>query len=154
MCKLSAWEIGSAQSNPAEAPCVSVLAQTSILVFKDRDRYVTGDHRFKTYAKHNPRKMVKAWAEKEFRNLNRLWHCGVRCPRPRMLRNHVLLMEFIGKEGVAAPRLKDAEISVEAAHIAYLDCVRLMWRMYNEAHLVHGDLSEYNILYCKPPDRS
>ena len=49
-------------------PCVSVLVQTSILVFKDRDRYVTGDHRFKTYAKHNPRKMVKAWAEKEFRN--------------------------------------------------------------------------------------
>ena len=38
----------------------------------------------------------------------------------------VLLMEFIGKNGVAAPRLKDAEIDVDAAHVAYLDCVRLM----------------------------
>jgi RIO kinase 1 len=92
-----------------------------------QDRYVTGDHRFRGgYSKHNPRKMVKAWAEKEYRNLNRLWQCGVRCPRPRMLRNHVLLMEFIGKNGVAAPRLKDAEIDVDAAHVAYLDCVRLM----------------------------
>ena len=114
--------------------------------------------------------MVKAWAEKEFRNLTRLWQCGVRCPRPRMLRNHVLLMEFIGKNGVAAPRLKDAEIDVDAAHVAYLECTRLMCefvlttrnlvdplltclvrhlvgRMYNEACLVHGDLSEYNILY-------
>ena len=69
---------------------------------------------------------MKAWAEKEFRNLTRLWGCGVRCPRPRMLRNHVLLMEFIGKNGVAAPRLKDAEIDVEAAHVAYLECTRLM----------------------------
>ena len=39
-------------------------------------------------------------------------------------------MEFIGKNGVAAPRLKDAEIDIDAAHVAYLDCVRLMWRMY------------------------
>ena len=36
------------------------IFKTSILVFKDRDRYVTGDHRFKGgYSKHNPRKMVK-----------------------------------------------------------------------------------------------
>jgi RIO kinase 1 len=46
--------------------------KTSILVFKDRDRYVTGEFRFrKGYAKHNPRKMVRLWAEKEYRNLTR-----------------------------------------------------------------------------------
>ena len=46
--------------------------KTSILVFKDRDRYVTGEHRFRHgYAKSNPRKMVKLWAEKEMRNLKR-----------------------------------------------------------------------------------
>ena len=39
--------------------------KTSILVFKDRDRYVNGDNRFKNgYSKSNPRKMVKLWAEK------------------------------------------------------------------------------------------
>ena len=41
--------------------------KTSILVFKDRDKYVTGEFRFrKGYNKHNPRKMVKMWAEKEY----------------------------------------------------------------------------------------
>jgi RIO kinase 1 len=46
--------------------------KTSILVFKDRQRYVTGEYRFRNgYSKHNPRKMVKVWAEKEMRNLKR-----------------------------------------------------------------------------------
>lgn len=46
--------------------------KTSVLVFKDRDRYVQGDYRFRHgYCKHNPRKMVKTWAEKEMRNLMR-----------------------------------------------------------------------------------
>jgi RIO kinase 1 len=46
--------------------------KTSILVFKDRDRYVSGEFRFRHgYSKHNPRQMVKLWAEKEMRNLKR-----------------------------------------------------------------------------------
>ncbi len=46
--------------------------KTSILVFKDRDKYVTGEFRFRHgYCKHNPRKMVRTWAEKEMRNLTR-----------------------------------------------------------------------------------
>merc|ERR1712137_92034 len=48
------------------------IFKTSILMFKDRDRYVTGEYRFRQgYCKKNPRKMVKMWAEKEFRNLKR-----------------------------------------------------------------------------------
>lgn len=47
--------------------------KTSILVFKDRDRYVTGEFRFRGgYCSGNPRKMVRLWAEKEMRNLTRL----------------------------------------------------------------------------------
>ena len=40
--------------------------------------------------------MVKVWAEKEMRNLKRLWNAGIPCPEPLMLRMHVLLMSFIG----------------------------------------------------------
>ncbi len=40
--------------------------------------------------------MVKVWAEKEMRNLKRLWNAGIPCPEPLMLRMHVLLMTFIG----------------------------------------------------------
>lgn len=47
--------------------------KTSILIFKDRDRYVSGEFRFRHgYCKSNPRKMVKMWAEKEMRNYRRL----------------------------------------------------------------------------------
>lgn len=69
-------------------------------------RYVRGDFRFKSYCKSNPRKMVKVWAEKEFRNLSRLRAAGIRSPEPVQLRMHVLAMEFVGTGGVAAPRLK------------------------------------------------
>jgi serine/threonine-protein kinase RIO1 len=42
------------------------------LLYRDRDRYVQGDFRFRHgYSKSNPRKMVKTWAEKEMRNLMR-----------------------------------------------------------------------------------
>lgn len=48
--------------------------KTSILVFKDRDRYVSGEFRFRNgHCKSNPRKMVKLWAEKELRNYKRIF---------------------------------------------------------------------------------
>ena len=122
--------------------------KTSILVFKDRDRYVSGEFRFKSgYAKSNPRKMVKLWAEKEMRNLKRLGAAGLPVPTPRVLRMHVLVMDFLGADGVAAPRLKDAALSTPQAAAAYREVVTLMRRMYAECRLVHADLSEYNMLY-------
>jgi RIO kinase 1 len=128
------------------------IYKTSILVFKDRDRYVSGEYRFRNgYSKHNPRKMVKVWAEKEMRNLKRLWNAGIPCPEPLMLRMHVLLMSFIGdKNGWASPRLKDAPINDSEKYMnLYLQLVKMVWKMYNQCHLVHADLSEYNLLYHK-----
>lgn len=75
------------------------IFKTSILIFKDRDRYVSGEFRFKSgYARSNPRKMVRLWAEKEMRNLRRLRSGGVRCPEPIEVRENVLVMEFLAKE--------------------------------------------------------
>ncbi|KAL1536012.1 non-specific serine/threonine protein kinase [Salvia divinorum] len=122
--------------------------KTSVLVFKDRDRYVQGDYRFRHgYCKHNPRKMVKTWAEKEMRNLMRLKAAGIRCPVPILLRLHVLVMEFIGKAGWAAPRLKDADLSDDKLRECYVEMIMSMRTLYQKCKLVHGDLSEYNILY-------
>ncbi|KAF7108594.1 hypothetical protein CFC21_109037 [Triticum aestivum] len=122
--------------------------KTSVLVFKDRDRYVQGDYRFRHgYCKHNPRKMVKTWAEKEMRNLLRVRAEGIRCPKPLLLRLHVLVMEFIGKGGWAAPRLKDAALSDDKLRETYFEIVTTMRTLYQKCKLVHGDLSEYNILY-------
>lgn len=122
--------------------------KTSILVFKDREKYVSGEFRFRHgYSKSNPRKMVKLWAEKEMRNLRRLRDAGLRAPEPLLLRSHVLLMDFIGRDGWAAPRLKDAKLSASRFRECYLDCIKMMRVMYQDCKLVHGDLSEYNILY-------
>ena len=73
------------------------IYKTSILIFKDRDRYVTGEFRWRNgYAKSNPRKLVKLWAEKEMRNLRRMYNVGILCPEPVEVRNNVLVMSFFG----------------------------------------------------------
>ena len=124
------------------------IFKTSILVFKDRDRYVSGEFRFRNgYCKSNPRKMVKVWAEKEMRNLKRLHSAGIASPTPHLLKSHVLIMDFLGENGWCAPRLKDIALSQEAFFNCYLRVVTDMRRMYHICNLVHGDLSEYNILW-------
>lgn len=124
--------------------------KTAILVFKDRDKYVSGEYRFRHgYCKSNPRKMVKVWAEKEMRNLRRLKAAGIPCPEPHLLKLHVLVMEFIGRDGWPAPRLKDAKMKQSRLAACYLQCVKLMRRMYQICKLVHADLSEYNMLYSE-----
>lgn len=124
------------------------IYKTSILTFKDRDKYVRGEFRYRSgYCRHNPRKMVRTWAEKEMRNLSRIYQAGLSCPQPFVLRSHVLVMSFIGTSGFPAPLLKDVQLSQSKARELYLDCVIMMRRLYNECKLVHADLSEFNLLY-------
>ncbi|PYH74731.1 serine/threonine-protein kinase RIO1 [Aspergillus vadensis CBS 113365] len=129
--------------------------KTSILVFKDRDKYVTGEFRFRQgYSKSNNRAMVKLWAEKEMRNLRRIYAAGIPCPEPIHLRLHVLVMGFVGSsKGIAAPRLKDVEFNIPDPDAKwreiYMELLGYMRVMYQTCHLVHADLSEYNMLYHK-----
>ncbi|XP_062843704.1 serine/threonine-protein kinase RIO1 [Trichomycterus rosablanca] len=124
------------------------IYKTSILLFKDRDKYVSGEFRFRHgYCKGNPRKMVRTWAEKEMRNLIRLQTAGIPSPEPIMLRSHVLVMGFVGKDEMPAPLLKNAALSESKARELYLQVIQNMRLMYQEARLVHADLSEFNMLY-------
>lgn len=129
--------------------------KTAILVFKDRERYITGEHRFKGgFDKGNNRKMVKLWAEKEFRNLRRIYNAGIPCPEPISLKLHVLVMGFLGdRKGWAYPRLRDAVLTGDDVEqqwrSLYLQLLGIMRKMFQVCRLVHADLSEYNILYHK-----
>ncbi|KAF8466666.1 RIO1 family-domain-containing protein [Kalaharituber pfeilii] len=143
---------------PADDPTQTPLHRavkvykTSILVFKDRDRYVSGEFRFRHgYNKSNNWSMVKVWAEKEMRNLKRIYAAGIPCPEPIYLRLHVLVMGFIGdRKGWPAPRLRDAGIEdPETFDRLYIDLLTYMRIMYHVCRLVHADLSEYNLLYHK-----
>jgi len=84
---------------------------------------------------------------KEMRNLTRMHNAGIPCPKPILLRSHVLLMEFIGTEGWPAPRLQDVDISEIKARELYWDLSLIIRKMYHQCKLVHGDLSEFNLLY-------
>ena len=116
------------------------IFKTSILIFKDRERYVNGEFRFrKGHCKGNPRKKVKLWAEKEVRNLKRICMSGkIRAPWPYYLKNNVIVMEFVGTNGVAAPRLKDAVIGLtedgkkDETEISdvYFECIMMMRHLY------------------------
>jgi RIO kinase 1 len=127
--------------------------KTSILVFKDREKYVAGEFRFKQgYNKSSNRAMVKVWAEKEMRNLKRIHAAGIPSPDPIYLRLHVLAMDFVGdSKGVPAPRLKDVEFvdgdPLPRWRSLYIEILSYMRILYQECRLVHADLSEYNILY-------
>ncbi|GAA5867115.1 hypothetical protein JCM1840_001488 [Sporobolomyces johnsonii] len=125
------------------------IYKTSILVFKDRDRYVTGEFRFKNgYARSNPRKMVRLWAEKELRNLRRMKTAGLRVPEALEVRENVLVMEFMGQdEWQASPRLKDAQIPPEQLKPLYVEMLVILRVIFTRCKLVHADFSEYNILY-------
>ncbi|KAK3660382.1 Serine/threonine-protein kinase rio1 [Elasticomyces elasticus] len=141
---------------PASPPLHRAIKvyKTSILVFKDRDKYVSGEHRFKHgYNKSSNRAIVKVWAEKEFRNLRRLHSAGIPCPQPIYLKAHVLVMSFLGsrKGWPAAPRLRDVEFADGDAQArwqeVYVTLLGYMRRMYQVCRLVHADLSEYNLLF-------
>ncbi|KAI0564969.1 serine/threonine-protein kinase RIO1 [Gracilaria domingensis] len=134
-----------------DAPVAVKVFKTSILQFKDRERYVAGEFRFRRtgYQRGSNRKMVQQWAEKEFRNQIRLQEAGIPAPIPLLLKPPVLIMSFFGKDGWPAPRLKDASLSPARLRKIYFRVCMIMRRMFRVAHLVHGDLSEYNMLYWK-----
>ena len=93
------------------------------------------------------RKMQEeAWQNAEVDALYRLAAAGVRVPQPHACFAGVLLMELVtDAAGNAAPRLNDLELSEAMAleyHAMLLEQVVLMLR----AGVIHGDLSEYNIL--------
>ena len=88
----------------------------------------------------------KAWQSAEVGALFRLAAAGVRVPRPYSFHAGVLLMELVtDDEGNAAPRLTDVKLAPEIAIDLHRRLIREVVRMLC-AGVVHGDLSEFNIL--------
>jgi RIO kinase 1 len=87
-----------------------------------------------------------AWQSAEVDALYRLAAAGVRVPKPFQFHEGVLLMELVTDEhGAAAPRLVDLDFTPEVARGHHQRLIREVVRMLC-AGVVHGDLSEYNIL--------
>jgi len=106
-------------------------------------KYIEGDPRFKS-VRHDTRSLIFAWAQKEFKNLELATRAKVRVPKPIAVEKNVLVMEFIGKNGEPAPSLK--EKTPNNPQKAYETLLGYLQKLYQKAELVHGDLSEYNIM--------
>jgi RIO kinase 1 len=85
------------------------------------------------------------WIDHEFDMLCRLHAAGADVPRPIATHGDAILMEFVGSEDGPAARLREVELEAREAGRLF---ERLMWNIerFLANHVVHGDLSDYNIL--------
>ena len=111
--------------------------------FRKMEDYMLGDPRFSNI-RHTQKGIVFAWTQKEFRNLQRAAEAGVKVPEPIEADRNILIMDFIGGDGVPAPRLRD--VKLEEPERIYRTVASYMVALYQRARLVHSDLSEFNIL--------
>ncbi len=113
-------------------------------------KYIRGDPRFEGIRKLPTRKLMELWARKEFGNLKRMYEAGVRVPKPHICLGNVLIMEFIGRDGKRAPLLKEYHeaglLTESEAKYILSKIIDYIGLMYRKAKLVHGDLSEYNVM--------
>ena len=125
---------------------VKIYLTSSAEFKKGMHKYIEGDPRFKD-VKHDTRSLMAVWAQKEFRNLKEASQAKVRVPKPIAVKSNVVVMEFIGKDGVSAPSLKERPPANPER--VYKIIVTSIKRLYQRAKIVHGDLSEYNIMMWK-----
>lgn len=105
---------------PLPKECVLKIFKTTLAEFKQRDKYIKDDHRFKDrIGKQTSRKTINLWAEKEMANLMRLQRANIRCPSVVALKSHVLVMSFVGEDNRPAPKLKDAHMTETDYMLAY-----------------------------------
>jgi len=110
--------------------------------FQQMREYLEGDPRFEGIGS-DKKKVVLAWTRKEFANLERARRAGVHVPEPIAVERNALVMELVGHAEDRARRL--SEVDVENPGTAFEVVREYMRRLYG-AGLVHGDLSEYNMI--------
>lgn len=113
-------------------------------IFRHVPPYVIEWLRREVGAMGNTSRMIFAWTRREHTVLTQLRAAEVRVPQPFACFRNVLVMQFIGAEGLPAPPMQ--EVVLHDPDAVYEDLTAQLRRMVGTAHLVHGDLSPYNVL--------
>jgi RIO kinase 1 len=138
----------------SESLCAKVFKEANKRSFKQAVMYQEGrkvrnSRRARAMSRktsYGQKEQEKSWVNAEVDALYRLSAAGVRVPRPLSFVDGVLLMELItDAEGRVAPRLDGVELDAETARRHHGQLVAEVVRML-AAGLIHGDLSEFNIL--------
>jgi len=138
----------------AEKRCAKVFKEANVRGFKQAAQYQEGrtvrnSRRARAMSKrtrYGQKEQEKAWLNAEVDALYRLSAAGVRVPHPHGFVDGVLLMELIvDREGNVAPRLDGMTFSADQARDYHDRLIVEIVRML-AAGLIHGDLSEFNVL--------
>jgi RIO kinase 1 len=138
----------------AEIRCAKVYKEVNKRSFKKAVEYQEGrkgrnSRRARAMdkgSKFGRNQQEEAWQNAEVDALYRLANAGVRVPKAYGCFDGVLLMELItNDEGHVAPRLNDVSLSAELALADHALVMKYVMRMLC-AGVVHGDLSEFNVL--------
>jgi len=141
----------------SEIRCAKVYKEAAKRSFKQAVLYTEGrksrnsrrSRAMDKGSKFGRQQQEETWHNAEVDALNKLARAGVRVPQPYACVDGVLLMELVtDSKGDVAPRLSEVSMSVSEAldgHAKVIESVVLMLC----AGLVHGDLSEFNILVDK-----
>lgn len=138
----------------AEIRCAKVYKEVNQRSFKKAVQYQEGRkgrnsrraRAIEKGSKFGRNQREEAWQNAEVDALYRLANAGVRVPKPYGCFDGVLLMELItDDEGYVAPRLNDVSMTTELALEDHAVVMSYVMRMLC-AGIVHGDLSEFNVL--------
>jgi RIO kinase 1 len=138
----------------AEIRCAKVYKEVNKRSFKKAVEYQEGRkgrnsrraRAMEKGSKFGRNQQEEAWQNAEVDALYRLANAGVRVPKPYGCFDGVLLMELItDDEGHVAPRLNDVSMTTELALADHAVVMKYVMRMLC-AGIVHGDLSEFNVL--------
>lgn len=137
-----------------EIRCAKVYKQANQRGFRQAAQYTEGRkvrnsrqaRAMEKGSRYGRREQEDAWQNSEVNALYRLAAAGVRVPQPHCFVDGVLLMELVtDATGNAAPRLNDLELTDVEARRYHAMLITQVVRMLC-AGLIHGDLSEYNVL--------
>jgi len=138
----------------SEIRCAKVYKEANKRSFKKASQYQEGrkvrnsrrQRAMEKGSKFGRSEQESSWQTAEVDALHRLADAGVRVPKPYCCVDGVLLMELVTDEdGDVAPRLGDVEMSAEIALVDHAAVMQDITRMLC-AGIVHGDLSEFNVL--------
>jgi len=116
--------------------------------FTTMSSYITGDRRF-SHVKKSKKELIFAWTKKEFSNLARAREAGLAVPEPLVWDRNILIMSFLGANQIPYPQIR--AVDLETPDQVYREILSMIETLYSKAKLVHGDLSEFNILYHDHP---
>jgi len=115
------------------------------LIVKVFRQHNTSHNKNKRRKVGQPQARACSYANREYQFLTKAFRNGMRIPTPAMRINNVILMQFIGKDWSPAPQLR--QVQLENPDEVLDDIIEQLKIMFQYAKMIHGDFSEYNLLF-------